>query len=147
VQAAEATNALVIAGRVYDKTKVDRNIFIELICLADTGCTLVGFVKIGHEAGWTVIDLGGDRQVGYSNSVLVNVIDTARMHVSEALVPNDAEAEGLTGQVVDLPSAIFIQVVDDSDWRSRIDRRRRLRVDRWESTWVAGGTLGMYKAV
>jgi hypothetical protein len=45
----------------------------------------------------TVIDLGGDRQVGYPSSVLMHVTSTARMHVSEALVPNDAK--GLTSQV------------------------------------------------
>jgi hypothetical protein len=43
--------------------------------------------------------------------------------MSETLVPNDAK--DLTGQVVDLPSDIFIRVVEDGDWRSRIDSRRR----------------------
>jgi hypothetical protein len=63
----------------------------------------------------TVIGLSGIRHAGYPNSVL--------LHVSETLVPNDAK--GLTGQVVDLPSDIFIRVVEDGDWRSRIDSRRR----------------------
>jgi hypothetical protein len=54
------------------------------------------------------MDLGGYRQVGYTNSVLVHVTNTARMHVPEALMPNDAE--GLTSQVVGLPSEIFIRV-------------------------------------
>jgi hypothetical protein len=43
--------------------------------------------------------------------------------VSETLVPTDAK--GLTGQAVDLPSDVFIRVVEDKDWRSSIDGRRR----------------------
>jgi hypothetical protein len=77
----------------------------------------------------------------YPNSVLAHVTDTAIVHVSEPLVPNDAK--GLTGQVVDLLSYIFIWVVEGGDWRSRIDsRRRRLWVDSWEITWAACGAAG-----
>ena len=47
----------------------------------------VGFVKLGFYADWTVIDLGGDRKVWYPNGLLAHVMDTARMHVPEALVP------------------------------------------------------------
>jgi hypothetical protein len=60
--------------------------------------------SLGLEADRTVIDLGGDRKVGYPNSELLHVTDTVRMHVSE--VPNGLK--GLTGRVVDLPSDIFI---------------------------------------
>jgi hypothetical protein len=58
MQAAETTNALAIE-RLHDRTKVDRNILIALSSLE-----LVGFVKRGLEADWTVIDLGDVRQVG-----------------------------------------------------------------------------------
>jgi hypothetical protein len=60
----------------------------------------------------------------------MHISDTARMHVSEALVPNDAK--GLTGQVVDLPCDISIRLVEERDWHSRIDSRRRLWFDSWE---------------
>jgi hypothetical protein len=42
------------------------------------------------------------------------------MHAAETLL-----AEGLTGQVVDSPSQIFIRVVEDADWRSQIDSKWR----------------------
>jgi hypothetical protein len=35
------------------------------------------------------------------------------------------DAKGLTGQVFDLPSDILIRIVEDGDWRGRIDSRRR----------------------
>jgi hypothetical protein len=63
---------------------------------------LVGFVKLGLYADWTAIDLGGDRQVGYPNGFLVHVTDTARMHVREAFVPNDAKG-------------LIVQEVEDAD--------------------------------
>jgi hypothetical protein len=66
---------------------------------------LVGFVKLDLEADRTVIDLGGDRQVGYPNSVLVHATNTARMHVPEPLVPNMRRAsrgKWLTCQVTSL---------------------------------------------
>jgi hypothetical protein len=40
------------------------------------------------------------------------------MHVSEVLKPN--VAKGLTRKEADLPSDIFIQVVEHGDWHSRI---------------------------
>jgi hypothetical protein len=101
---------------------------------------LVGCVELDLDADRTIIYLGGDRQVGYPNIVLVHDTDAARTHVSETLMPNDAK--GLTGQVVNLPSDIFIWVVEDGDWRSRIDGRRRWWVDGWVSTWAAGGAAG-----
>jgi hypothetical protein len=64
MQDAEATNALNIVGSLHDKTKVDRKTLIALITLADKRGWLVGIVKLGLEADRTVIDLGGDRQVG-----------------------------------------------------------------------------------
>jgi hypothetical protein len=91
-------------------------------------------VKLGLEVDRTVIEQGGDRLFGYSNSALVHATDTLRIHVSETLVPNDAK--GITGQVVDLLSDIFIRVVEDGDWRSRIVSRRRWWVDSWRNAWV-----------
>jgi hypothetical protein len=102
VQAAEATNALAVLGRLHDKAEVDRNTLIALSHLAGRRGRLVGLVELGIEAKRTAINLGGDRQVGYANSVLVHVTNTVRMHVPEALLPNSTE--GLTSQVVDLPS-------------------------------------------
>jgi hypothetical protein len=55
------------------------------------------------------MDLGGDRQVGYANSVLVHVTNTVRVHVPKALIPNNAE--GLTSQLVDFPNDISIRFV------------------------------------
>jgi hypothetical protein len=109
MQAAEATNAFAVLGRLHDKAEVDRNTLIALSSLACRRGRLVSFVQLRLEVNRAVIDLGGDRQVGYANSVLVHVTNTARMHVSEALMPNDAE--GRTSQVVDLPSDIFLRVV------------------------------------
>jgi hypothetical protein len=51
MQAAEVTNALAIVGRVHDKSKVDRNLLIALISLADRRGRLVRF---GLERGWTI---------------------------------------------------------------------------------------------
>jgi ABC-type molybdate transport system ATPase subunit len=90
MQAANATNALAVLGRKHDKAEVDRNALIHL------------------EANRVVINLSCDKQVGYANSVLVHVTNTARMHVPEALIPN--YVEGLTNQVADLPTFIFIRV-------------------------------------
>ena len=59
--------------------------------------------------------------------------------VSEALVPNDAK--DLTIHAVDLPCDIFIQVVEDRDWHSRIPRRR-LWVDSLGSVRAAGVLAG-----
>jgi hypothetical protein len=56
-----------------------------------------------------VLSSGCDGQAGYANSKLVHATKTTRMHVPEALMPNDAE--GLASQVVDLPSDIFIRIV------------------------------------
>jgi hypothetical protein len=56
-----------------------------------------------------------------------------RMHVSETLVSTDAN--GLTGQVVDLPTDIFVRVVEDEDWRSSIDGRKRWWVDTDTRRW------------
>jgi hypothetical protein len=92
---------------------------IALISLADRRGRLVGSAKLGLEAGWTNIDLGGD-------SLHVHVTDTASMYVYEALVPNDPY---LMGQVLDLPSGICIRVVGDGDWRSQIDTKRQLWID------------------
>jgi hypothetical protein len=102
---------------------------------ATNSSRLVGFMKLGLETDRTVIDLGGNRQVGYAN-VRVHVTATVRVHVSETLVPNDAK--GLTGQVVDLPS----DVVEDGDWRSRIDSRRQWWVDSRGNARAAGSTAG-----
>jgi hypothetical protein len=55
-----------------------------------------------------------------------------RMDVYETLVPNDGK--GLTDQVADLPSDIFIWIIEDRDWPSRIDGRRQRWVDSLEST-------------
>jgi hypothetical protein len=111
MQAAKATIALAVFGGLHDNTEVDRNTLIALSSLAGRSGRLVGFVELGLEADRAVIDLGGDRQLWYSNSVLVHVTYTARMHVSKALVPNDAK--GLASQVVDLPSDVLIRVVED----------------------------------
>jgi hypothetical protein len=92
---------------------------------ATNSSRLVGFMKLGLETDRTVIDLGGNRQVGYAN-VRVHVTATVRVHVSETLVPNDAK--GLTGQVVDL--------------RSRIDSRRQWWVDSRGNARAAGSTAG-----
>jgi hypothetical protein len=94
---------------VHDKAEVDKNILNALSSLAGRRGRLVGFVQLSNEANRAVIDLGGDRQLGYINSVLVHVTNAARMHMLEALMPNDAE--GLTSQVVDVPSDIFLRVV------------------------------------
>lgn len=68
MQATEATNALTIFGRLYDKAKVDRNDLIAWSSLADRSGRLVGFVKLGVEADRTIVDVGGDSQVlGYPN--------------------------------------------------------------------------------
>jgi hypothetical protein len=81
-------------------------------------------VELGLEVDRTVINLGGGRQVWYyPNIILVHVTYTASMHVSKALVPNDAK--GLTSQGVDLPSDAFTRVLEDGDWRSRGNGRRR----------------------
>jgi hypothetical protein len=61
---------------------------------------------LGSHRSRNNFDLGGDRQVGYTNSVLVHVTNTARMDVPEALMPN---GEGLTGQGDDLPSNILTE--------------------------------------
>jgi hypothetical protein len=61
------------------------------------------------------------------------------MHVSEKLVPNDAKS--LTGQVVDLQSDIVIRIIEDGDWRSRIDSRRRWWVDILGSMRAAGAVV------
>jgi hypothetical protein len=76
-------------------------------------------VKLGLEADRTIVDCGGDKQVGY-----LHVTDTARIQVSEALVPNDAKS--LMGQAADL----------------LIDNRRWWWVDSSGSTLAAGGTAG-----
>jgi hypothetical protein len=47
-------------------------------------------------------------------------------------------AKGLTGNVVDLPRDIFIRVIEDGDWRSWIDSRRRWLVESLGSAWSAG---------
>jgi hypothetical protein len=109
MQAAETMNALALFGRLHDKAEVDINALIALSSLAGRRGRLVGFVELGNKANRAVIDLGGVSQVGYANGVLVHVNNTARMRVPEALMPYNAE--GLTSQVVYLPSDIFIQVV------------------------------------
>jgi hypothetical protein len=123
MQAAEVTST----EDLPNISKVERNTLIALNSLAGRTDRIVGFVKLGLKADRRLIDLGCDRQVGYSHRVLVRVTDTARVHVSEALVPNDAK--GLTSRVVDLLSDIIIWVVENGDWRSRIDGRRWLWFD------------------
>jgi hypothetical protein len=68
-------------------------------------------VELGLEAERAVINLGGDRQTRYPNSVLVHVTNTTRMHMPEALMPKDAKC--LSSQVVDLQRDIFIRVVEN----------------------------------
>jgi hypothetical protein len=109
MQAAEPTNALAVLERLHDKAEVDRNTLIALSSPACRRGRLGGFVQLGLEVNRAVIDLGGDRQVGYANRVLAHVTNTARMDRPEALIPNDAE--GLTSQVVDFPSDIFLREV------------------------------------
>jgi hypothetical protein len=106
MQAAEATNALPVLEGLHDRAEVEINTLFALSCRAGRRGRLISFVEVGVEANRAVIDLGGDRQVGYANSVLVHATNTARMHVTETLMPNNAE--GLTSQVADLPSDIFI---------------------------------------
>jgi hypothetical protein len=86
-------------------------------------------VKLDLEVDPTVIDPSVDRQAGYRNSVLAHVSDTMRMYVA--------------GRVVDLPSDSFIWVVEDRDWGSRIDSRRRWLVDSRGNIWIVGGTAGI----
>jgi hypothetical protein len=88
---------------LHDKPEVERNTLFALSSLAGRRGRLVGFVELGFEGNRVVIDLGGDRQIGSANSVLVHVTNTARMHVPEALMPH--ESSGL------LPSDIFVRVV------------------------------------
>jgi hypothetical protein len=64
---------------------------IALSSLAGRRSRLVSFMELGLEADRTVIDLGGDGQVWYPNSVIVHSTNTARRRVSEALVPHDAK--------------------------------------------------------
>ena len=78
VQAAEATNAIAFFGGLHDKAEVDRNHLIALSSLAGRKGKLVGFVEHGLEADRTTIDFGGNRQVGYPNSILVHVSLTRR---------------------------------------------------------------------
>lgn len=95
-------------------------------------------MKLGPE----IVRLSISVAINKLGSVLVYVTDTARLRASETLVPNDAN--GLKGQGVDLPSDIFIKVVDNGDWRSRINSRRRWWVDSRGIVWgqVAQRVLG-----
>jgi hypothetical protein len=72
-----------IVGRLHYRTKVKGNTSIALSSLAGRAGRLVNFVKLSLEADRTLIDLGGDRQLGYLNSVLGHVTDTARNCVSK----------------------------------------------------------------
>jgi hypothetical protein len=59
-------------------------------------------VELGLEADRAVIDLGGDRQLWYSKSVLVHVTNTARMHVSKRWCRMMRRPKALASQVVDI---------------------------------------------
>ncbi len=111
---------------------------IALSSFAGRSGRLVGFVELGLEADRVVIDLGGNRQVGYPNGVLVHVTNTARIHVSKALVPN--EAKGLASQVADLPSDVFIWVVEAGRVRP-ISGSRSLAAPWTESTGSGAGLV------
>jgi hypothetical protein len=87
---------------------------IALSRLAGRRGRLVDFVRLlGLEADRIIIDVGGDSQVGNPDNALVHVTDTARMHVSKMLLPNDMKS--LMDQVVDFPNDIVIRVVEDGD--------------------------------
>jgi hypothetical protein len=50
MQAAEATTALAIVGRLHDKAKIERNTLIALRSLMSRRGRLIGFVELGLEA-------------------------------------------------------------------------------------------------
>jgi hypothetical protein len=125
MQGAEVTNTLAVLRRLHDKVEVDRNTFIALSSLAGRRGRLVGFVEFGFEANRAVIDIGGDRQVEYANSVLVHVANRERIDVPEALMPHNTE--GLTSQVFYLPSDIFIRVIEHGQLEKYMSCRLRSR--------------------
>jgi GTP1/Obg family GTP-binding protein len=61
MQAADATNALAVLGRLLDKVEVDRNTLIALSRPAGRNGKLVDFEKLRLEVDPTGINLGGDK--------------------------------------------------------------------------------------